>query len=253
MRRLFSEFKTLPPNHLRVRVGVGNRIFNNQVHCLTSGYNFWLQLFAHQLCKLDSNIVEIGCGYGRKATHLAKYFIQGERYTGQYLGVDIDAELIKYARKTFPSPQFAFQLTPHKSRTYAPGMNNGASSEMCRLECDSGTQDLVVSTSLFTHLLEPELSITSKSRCAMLKPGGTMQMNIFSYDFLKRHGHLGTRWTFLHRLGEAYVESEMYPEAAVAYTDDYYKQLCAKCGFSQTEIICDPEGKMVQSYLRCRK
>jgi hypothetical protein len=27
---VFPEFRQLPPNHLRVRVGVGNRLFNNQ-------------------------------------------------------------------------------------------------------------------------------------------------------------------------------------------------------------------------------
>ena len=34
---LYREFRELPPNHLRIRVGVGNRIFANQVHHLQAG------------------------------------------------------------------------------------------------------------------------------------------------------------------------------------------------------------------------
>ena len=77
--RIFTEFRTLPPNHLRVRVGVGNQIFNNQILCLESGKDFWLNAFAHQICGLNSAIVEIGCGYGRKPMHLLNYHIQGDR------------------------------------------------------------------------------------------------------------------------------------------------------------------------------
>ena len=33
-RLMFPEFRTLPPNHLRIRIGVGNRILNNQTHFL---------------------------------------------------------------------------------------------------------------------------------------------------------------------------------------------------------------------------
>jgi len=66
VRRLFSEVRRLPPNHLRVRVGVGNAIFNNHIFCLLSGRNYWLNAFSDGLCNLESNIVELGCGYGRK-------------------------------------------------------------------------------------------------------------------------------------------------------------------------------------------
>ena len=31
-RLMFPEFRSLPPNHLRIRIGVGNRILNNQTH-----------------------------------------------------------------------------------------------------------------------------------------------------------------------------------------------------------------------------
>src|SRR5215831_10403199 len=38
----FSEGRLLPPNHLRVRVGTGNRILNNLVYNYSIGNQFWL-------------------------------------------------------------------------------------------------------------------------------------------------------------------------------------------------------------------
>ena len=39
---VWREFRSLPPNELRARVGVGNRIFTNQVMHIRQGYDFWL-------------------------------------------------------------------------------------------------------------------------------------------------------------------------------------------------------------------
>lgn len=38
----FSETRNLPPNHTRLRVGVRNRILNNQIFYLRSATNFWI-------------------------------------------------------------------------------------------------------------------------------------------------------------------------------------------------------------------
>lgn len=251
-RLFFSDFRQLPPNHLRVRVGVGNQLFNNQLLCLKSGTNYWFNAFAHGLCKFDSNIVEIGCGYGRKPMHLKNYEMQGEKYTGQYLGVDIDPELLNYARSIFPSPQFTFQLTPHQSKTYMP---NGKSTEStpCRIERDDNSQDFVFSTSLFTHLLEQELVNYVEESYRVLRSGGVMQMNFFWYDYLQNAGVLGSRWTFAHAMGLARVESPEYPEAAVAYLGSDMTDLCKRIGFQRVELLSDPSGKMAQSFVRAWK
>ena len=250
--RLFREFRQLPPNHLRVRVGVRNRVFLNQVHCLNSGVNFWLHAFSAGMCSLNSDIVEIACGYGRKPMHLKKFEMQGERFTGTYVGIDIDEELIKFARVHFPAPQFQFFLTTHKSDTYG---NRGSSTgkERYRFEMDDNSRDFVFSTSLFTHLLEPEMRNYIEESQRVLRPGGTMQMNFFCHDYLERTGALGDRWSFPYRIGNTYVESEKYPEAACAYTEEFMKAECERAGFQKIEIICDPTGKMKQSFFRCKK
>jgi hypothetical protein len=44
-RRIFSEFSNIPPNHLRIRVGVGNRILANHIFYLNEAKDFWPQQF----------------------------------------------------------------------------------------------------------------------------------------------------------------------------------------------------------------
>ncbi|MDR3420679.1 MAG: hypothetical protein P4L80_05465 [Xanthobacteraceae bacterium] len=39
---VFPEFRGLPPNHLRIRSGVGNRLLNNQSHFLVHARDFWM-------------------------------------------------------------------------------------------------------------------------------------------------------------------------------------------------------------------
>jgi SAM-dependent methyltransferase len=259
-RLLFPEFKKLPPNHLRVRVGVRNRLFLNQVGCLTSGVNYWLNAFATDLCKLNSNIVEIGCGYGRKAVTLRDFSVQGRRFEGQYVGIDIDQELLDFASSHFPKDQFRFLKSPHVSKTYQdPALGRSKSESVSRdtqlfqSEILSGTQDFVYSTSLFTHLLEPDLVDYLKLSYRVLRPGGTMLMNYFCMDHMNKHHLLGERWTFQHRMGAAYVESVKYPEAAVAYEKAHIESLCRDIGFEHVESITDETGQTRQSHLRCRR
>ena len=248
---IFKEFRQLPPNHLRVRVGVGNQMFRNQHLCLRSGTNYWLNAFADQICRFDSNIVEIGCGYGRKAYHLLNYELQGQRFSGTYHGVDIDEELLAFARKKFPAPQYSFQLTPHKSQTY--GTTAASDGVQCRIEREDDSQDFLFSTSLVTHLLEPELLNYITQSYRVLRPGGFTQMNFFCMDFLRDKKILGSRWTFAHRIGRAHVESQQYPEAAVAYNQEDMIAFYRNAGFNEVQILTDPNGKMAQSFVRARK
>ncbi|GMU55147.1 MAG: hypothetical protein AMXMBFR33_42930 [Candidatus Xenobia bacterium] len=250
LRLLYPEMRALPPNHLRMRVGVGNRIFFNQILCLRSGYNFWLFAFAKGFCRLDSSIVEIGCGYGRKPEHLKNFRMGGERFTGRYVGVDIDPDLLGFARNHFPPDQFQFLQTTQGSTTYA---SNGArlpGSEF-RFPLPDASQDFVFSTSLFTHLLEAELANYVRESLRILKPGGTMLMNYFCYDHLSSLQQLRGRWTFHHQVGQARVESLESPEAAVAYGRSFMEDLCRTLGFSEATTLLDHQ--MMQSQVLCRK
>lgn len=247
-RPLFPEFAATPPNHLRVRVGVGNRIVNNQVHYLVHARDFWLFVFSEGLAKMDSSFLDIGVGCGRFSHWLRDYNFRGRQFRGTYVGVDIDPEAIAWCRAHFDAPRFRFHLSSDASVSYH---QEGHTRAPYRIPEPDGSFDLVFSNSLFTHLLEAELENYLRESHRLLKPGGTMLHPHFSIDYPP--ATFGKRHSFSYRMGNARVESLAQPEAAVAYTKDYLFDLCRRIGFASCEILHMPGGAQHQPVLLCRR
>jgi len=234
---LYPQFRGLPPNHLRVRIGVSNQVLFNQALHLQMGVGFWLSWLSSGYVFGTSDIVEIGCGCGRIAHHL-----RGDWFTGSYVGIDIDDEMLTWDDKNFPKNKFTFVRSSHVSATYSAGLPE----EGVLLTFPAEWQkDFIYSTSLYTHLLEPELINYTRESFRVLRPRGVIYMTFFCLESVE----LGKRWSFKHKIGEAYVENIKYPEAAVAYKREYLKSMCQSIGFSEVIIIEQPG----QSALVCRK
>lgn len=107
--------------------------------------------------------------------------------------------------------------------------------------------DFAFSTSLFTHLLEPELVNYCKESFRVLKPGGSMAMYCFSMDHPPPS--FGNRFTFGFKIGNSYVESMAAPEAAVAYEESFLFKVAHEAGFATAEILVGDSQPM----LLCRK
>jgi ubiquinone/menaquinone biosynthesis C-methylase UbiE len=247
-RLIYPEFRALPPNHLRIRVGVGNRIFNNQTHFLVHARDFWMFSLSEGIVNLKSNILDIGVGCGRWAHWIRDCNFRGRRFSGAYVGVDIDGEAIAWCRMNYDAECFRFHHSSHASVSY--NQNGSASSSYCIPEAD-GTFNLVFSNSLLTHLLEAELGNYLRETFRLLQAGGTMMHSHFNMEHLP--ATYGKRHTFKHKLGNARIESEAQPEAAVAYHTDYLFRLCRQIGFSSCEIVHMPGGEQHQPILLCRK
>jgi len=243
-RMMFKEFRRLPPNHLRCRVGVRNRIFANQAHFLLHGRDQWLNAFDQGWCHLDSDIVEIGVGCGRGAFHLRDASFHGRTYTGSYLGIDIDDELLAWCRDNFDG-RFEFVHSSHESVSY---VNERSSGDYYRIPRDDSTVDYIYGGSVFTHLLEDTIENYLTECARVLRPDRVMAMSCFFVDLPQ--GTLGDRHTFQHRVGDAHVESLAQPTAAVAYDTGYLFDLAKRCGFSEASSLHDPAD--AQHLLVCR-
>lgn len=244
---IFPALRELPPNHLRVRVGVGNRVFFNQFYHIEAGYYMWLTWFPDNLFTTGGSILEIGCGCGRMARPLKTC-----GFSGAYTGIDIDEEMLKYCKDTFPQRQFQFHRSSHQSKTYSKIWTVGLpSSSYYRVPLQDDSQDFVFSTSLFTNILEDNLLNYLKEAYRVLKSGGTMIMSFNCLNAMKEMGSLGGRWTFAHRIGNAFVESLRYPEACVAYEKDFISRACEETGFSPLDI--EFELGSTQSRVKCKK
>ena len=168
----------LPPNHLRIRVGAGNRILFNQVQHRLVPVNFWLGVFASGLVRLDSRILDLGCGCGRYAATLRDFAWAGKKFTGRYTGIDIDREMIEWCRANFPADHFTFKLTDVPSAVYNPG---GSGVEVPAFDVADASQDFVFALSLLTHLLAEELQRYLEETWRVLAPGSPMHMTVFAW------------------------------------------------------------------------
>src|SRR6266446_8558588 len=108
LARPFPELRDLPPNHLCIRVGSGNRILNGHVNFIKTSTDCWLAFLSRRYCTSGSDVVELGCGCGRVARALKDPWFEGT-----YVGVDIDSEMLEYCRQNFPVGRFEFLLSPH--------------------------------------------------------------------------------------------------------------------------------------------
>jgi len=247
-RLIFSEFRDLPPNHLRVRIGVGNRIINNQVHFLTHARDFWMFVLGEGLANMQSNILDIGSGCGRWSHWLRDYNFRGRQFSGTYVGIDIDAEAIAWCQQHYDAKRFRFHRSTDVSVSYN---QRGDASAHYRIPEPNSSFDLVVSNSLLTHVLEAELENYIWESWRLLRPGGAIMHSHFNLDYPP--SSYVTRHTFQHVMGNAYVESREQPEAAVAYRTEFLFRLCRDAGFSKCEIVHMPGGAQHQPILLARK
>jgi SAM-dependent methyltransferase len=249
-RYLYREFSNIPPNHLRIRVGVApgiaRGILANQAYYLTIARDFWMHAFHAELCRLDSTIVDIGCGCGRFAHYLRDYKFKSEKFTGKYIGIDVDSEMLTWCREHFDSERFQFYQSTHSSKVYLNSESGGGS---YTLPIADGVADLVFSTSLFTHLLEEQLIEYCRESNRVLKPGAHMAMYCFCLDYPPPT--LGDRHTFSHEIGNAHVESIALPEAAVAYRKEFLFRIAREAGFRTAEMLTGHDD--LQPLLLCQK
>lgn len=192
--------------------------------------------------KPNEKVLEVGCGIGRMAIPLMDYLTGG----GSYDGFDIVPRGIHWCRKkiTRRSPNFRFQLADIYNYGYNPTGTLRAAEY--RFPYRDGSFDFVFLTSVFTHMLPPDMEHYLSEIHRVLRKGGRCFITFFllnsesmalveaaasaidfKYEMEKYAGFAGC---CEYRISDPYV-----PEAAVAYPEAYIKSLFKKCGF---ELSC---------------
>jgi SAM-dependent methyltransferase len=219
-------FASLPPAHMRLRVGVGREVLNNHITHLHGVRIFWIYVLSKGYMNMESSILDVGCGCGRYAQYLRDYEMYEDSFRGRYIGIDIDAELLQWCRQNFDS-RFSFHLSTERARKdahepYVP----------YKLPIPDSSVDLVFSTSLYTHLLAEEMAYHTNEAYRVLRPGGHVLATFFSYDHQPGRGI-----TFKHSVGEAFVEYiDRGVHTNVAYREEFIKDVFASAGFKNIGI-----------------
>jgi ubiquinone/menaquinone biosynthesis C-methylase UbiE len=122
----------------------------------------------------SSRLLDFGCGAGRLAIGIAEVFGR----IGLYLGIDVQEELISWARRTIGSrPGFDFALVDAVNERYNP---DGVAAH--RLPCPDGGFDVVYAYSVFSHMRGADVEAYLGEFARVLAQGGRAYLTAFVED-----------------------------------------------------------------------
>ncbi len=199
---------TPPKGHIFIGSGDFKKIGEHYL----SMFKTYCNLQAHQ------RVLDIGCGIGRIAIPLTSYLNE----TGSYEGFDIVKKGIDWCKKNISAtyPNFRFLHIDLKNDLYNTATNETAKS--FHFPYKANDFDLVVLTSVFTHMMPEDVENYLREISRVLKPGGKCFVTFFilnadSIGYMKDH----PAFSFTHDFGSYRLMDKQVKEANIAYEESY--------------------------------
>ena len=193
----------------------------------------------------DHRVLDVGCGIGRMAIPLTDYLSP----QGGYWGFDIVKKGIKWCQKRISSKfhNFHFQHSDVYNLHYnSRGKIQG---QDYQFPYESNFFDFVFLTSVFTHMLPADMEQYLSEISRVLKTGGKCLITFFILNEEAMHLIQTGQSTqdFKYQLDGCSTTNLEYPEAAIAYSEEYIIETYKKYGLSITHPInygnwCDREN-----------
>lgn len=185
--------------------------------------NFFINYCDLKPCE---KVLDVGSGSGRMAMPLAKYLSDG----GSYEGFDIISEQIEWCQKNITPvyPNVCFQLADIYNKMYHPLGKFKASDYVFPYADESF--DFVFLTSVFTHLLPPEMERYLSEIARVLKKNGRCFITFFllNEESLNLVDAKKSSRDFKFDFGNYRIENQSVPEDAVGYDETFIKNLFQK-------------------------
>lgn len=217
----------VPPQSMWTMVGAADNF-------LEQGRAFSDYLIEHGRLTPSSQVLDVGCGLGKYAIHLAPYLKDGG-----YEGFDVEWPSIEWCQLAITPrfPHALFRHTPLKSEMYSPGVE--ASAAEFAFPYQSGRFDLVFLASVFTHMFAPDVDNYIREIARVLKPGGRCIATVYLLNDRKREGiAAGTAaFTFAIAHGDCRIERPDPPEGAVAYEEATLLGMFERAGLPLAEPV----------------
>jgi SAM-dependent methyltransferase len=198
----------------------------------------WLQTFIRVGgLRPDERVLDVGCGVGRMAVALSGYL--NDR--GRYEGFDIVREGIEWCQRQITPrfPRFRFHHADLFNKGYNPGGRLPASA--FRFPYEDASFDLVLLTSVFTHMLPPDVERYLSEIRRVLAPGGRCLITFFVLDDEARRsiasGQVEPMRRFTHDVGGYFVIDPDVPEATLAYAESAVRRMFQQAGLTLREPI----------------
>lgn len=197
----------LPPREFVDAVGGDFELVGNHILKLVIEY-----------CGLPPNarILDVGSGCGRFAVPLTQYLSS----KGSYEGFDISSGMVDWCKQHISScyPNFGFRHAPLTNTFYQPEGQNAAS---FTFPYDPESFDVVVATSVFTHLVPDSARRYATEIARLMKPEarGVVTFFLLNDEYRARRDAGLVNVTFDHPCGIARAHDPERPEVVIAYEE----------------------------------
>jgi len=177
----------------------------------------------------NCDVLEVGCGVGRIAQMVAHYLAPSARYEG----FDIVDKFIDWCGRTITAhaPNFRFRKVDLHNKFYNPG--GTLQSSDFRFPYDDESFDVVYLTSVFTHMMAPDVRHYIDEFQRVLRPGGRCVSTCFMLnpetEALIAQGK--SAQPLSHQFGETYATDPNVPEAVSGFQESQLLQWYKERGF----------------------
>jgi SAM-dependent methyltransferase len=180
----------------------------------------------------SDRVLDIGCSAGRIARVLARDL----RPPGSYDGFDVVPEAISWCRRHYrdTGARFRFVHADLGNTMYNPA--GATSAAEYRFPYPDGAFDLVVATSVFTHLLTDAADHYLAEAARVLATGGRLFATWFLIGGERPAGTMHPTIDFTGGAGPAAVLDVSLPEAGVAYDATWVRGRLAAHGLRLCQI-----------------
>ena len=185
--------------------------------------NHFLQLLKGY-CDLlpNHNILDVGCGIGRIALPLTKYI----DHRGKYYGFDIVKTGIDWCKVNISKRFLNFHFEHFNLKNDLYSEEEVKSAKDFIFPYNDETFDVVVSTSVFTHMMPEDVEQYFSEIRRVLKRNGKCLFTFFILNPDSEKNMVNNPvFNFNHTFGHYSLMDEKVKEANVAYQEIYLKQL----------------------------
>ncbi len=204
------------------------KIFTGQGDFVEAGNAFLKNFLDTCNLKPHHHILDVGCGIGRVARPLTGFLSRD----GRYEGFDIVKGGIDWCNKHYMDyPNFSFRYMPLHNDLY--NLSSELSAKSFRFPYPDKLFDLVILTSVFTHMQPEAVKNYLDETTRVLKPGGHCFATFFlitktSESYLDQSPNP----FFPYRYDDYFLHNDRVKDANIAYRYAYIKRMVKQSGLT---------------------
>jgi SAM-dependent methyltransferase len=197
-----------------------------------TGAHFLEKLTADAGLTSSSRVLDLGSGCGRVAIPLTG--VLGE---GFYRGLDVSKQLVRWCQRKITPRYPAFQFAHADVRTELYNPRGKAAADAYTLPFPEGHFDLVIATSVFTHLLPRAIEHYLRECSRVLAGGGHLFATFFLIESGTRSPDGGLNFEHEFEEGSRVVDPES-PQKAIAVKTEWVLEMASRSGLEAKLPVC---------------